>query len=584
VLARKWRPQQFSDIVGQSPIVRTLMNAINLKRIHQAYLFTGSRGIGKTSVARIFSQAIRCDGKRWKDDFLYSCAECPSCREIITGSGVDVIEIDGASNNGVDSIREIRENAKFLPSNGAWKIYIIDEVHMLTTAAFNALLKTLEEPPEHVIFIFATTEPHKIPATILSRCQRFDFRRVTVNQTEERLKKIAKAEEVDVEQSALTLLAKAAEGSMRDALSLFDQVIAFSGKKVTANNVRDGLGLIEGAVIFKIIEAVLKRNAVLAIAQIKEAYLAGQDLRVLSRHLIELLHSIILSKVGAADLDQMGYSVDEKESIAEFSSYRPLEELELIFQALNHAVEWIARSPQPRLILDVVLIKCAHAEALAPLSGSTPLSQTSQGACGENKSHSAGGFEFNSDNTSTKTLDVQIKTENKLETSQIETTQNIKTNLDTPKAEDAPTWLGFIENVRKIRPLLASILENGNRISLPTNNSSESRGDLIVTYKPTDTYFKEQLQSKVYHDQLLKICKDYFGYTIHLRVELKEGGESLAEKKERQKHQKEIDTKEAVKNNPLIKEAQSLFGGQMGPVEIKTSSKAFVEGGGGRGE
>src|SRR5271163_4831020 len=203
VLARKWRPAQFSDIVGQGHVVRTLVNAIRSERIHQAYLFTGSRGIGKTSIARIFAKAIRCEQTQTTKDWLTSCDKCSSCREITLGSGVDVIEIDGASNNGVEAVREIRENAKYLPSNGTRKIYIIDEVHMLTTAAFNALLKTLEEPPAHVIFIFATTEPHKIPATILSRCQRFHFRRVTNAQIQPHLAHICGLEKVDAEPGAL---------------------------------------------------------------------------------------------------------------------------------------------------------------------------------------------------------------------------------------------------------------------------------------------------------------------------------------------------------------------------------------------
>jgi len=189
-LARKWRPARFSDIVGQSAVVRTLMNAIHTGRVHHAYLLTGSRGIGKTSIARILSKTIRCQNTSWKNEFLFSCDECSSCKEISTGNSVDVIEIDGASNNGVDAIREIRESSKFLPSSGQKKIYIVDEVHMLTTAGFNALLKTLEEPPAHVLFILARTEPHKIPATILSRCQRFDLKRVTPAQVQSRLVEI----------------------------------------------------------------------------------------------------------------------------------------------------------------------------------------------------------------------------------------------------------------------------------------------------------------------------------------------------------------------------------------------------------
>ena len=390
VLARKWRPAQFADIVGQTPVVRTLMNAIHTNRLHQAYLFTGSRGIGKTSIARIIAKAIRCPEAKWDGTWLRCCDQCASCTEIARGNSVDVIEIDGASNNGVDHVREIRENAKFLPSAGSRKVYIIDEVHMLSTPAFNALLKTLEEPPPHVLFIMATTEPHKIPATILSRCQRFDLKRVSQAQIHDRLVEVLKAEGLDAEPGALSLVARAAEGGLRDALSLLDQVIAFSGKTVSVQSVRESIGLIESQLVMAILKQVLERNPVAAVESVQAAYRQGHDLKLLTRHLIEFLHGVILAKVGAPAQAAGEFSEGEWQELQQLCSLRELEELELIFQALHHGVEWIARSPQPKLVLDVLLIKCASAEALMATDGGVA-GPSGTGAAGSSVSGGAPG-------------------------------------------------------------------------------------------------------------------------------------------------------------------------------------------------
>ena len=241
-LYRKFRPSEFSDVKGQDHIVTTLKNQINADRIGHAYLFCGTRGTGKTTVAKIFAKAVNCerpvDGN--------PCGECASCRAIAAGTSMNVIEIDAASNNGVDNIREIRDEVAYSPTEGKYKVYIIDEVHMLSIGAFNALLKTLEEPPSYVIFILATTEAHKIPITILSRCQRYDFRRITVETIADRLRELTEKEQVEVEEKALTYIAKAADGSMRDALSLLDQCIAFYlGQKLTYDHVLDVLGAVD---------------------------------------------------------------------------------------------------------------------------------------------------------------------------------------------------------------------------------------------------------------------------------------------------------------------------------------------------
>ena len=234
VIARRWRPQQFDEIIGQEHVSKTLSNAIANERIAHSYIFTGPRGVGKTTTARILAKALNCE----KGPTATPCNDCASCKSITLGNSLDVLEIDGASNRGIDEIRNLRENIRYTPTQGKYKIYIIDEVHMLTKEAFNALLKTLEEPPEHALFIFATTEIHKVPATILSRCQRFDFRRIPLKTIMEHLQNICTQDKIDIEEEALLQIAKKADGSMRDSQSILDQIISYSGQRVTFDDVR----------------------------------------------------------------------------------------------------------------------------------------------------------------------------------------------------------------------------------------------------------------------------------------------------------------------------------------------------------
>jgi DNA polymerase-3 subunit gamma/tau len=536
VLARKWRPSQFADIVGQGHIVRTLMNAIRGNRLHQAYLFTGSRGIGKTSIARIFGKAIRCEQVKDTKDWLTSCDQCSSCKEITATTSVDVMEIDGASNNGVEAVREIRENAKFLPSVGKTKIYIVDEVHMLTTAAFNALLKTLEEPPPHVIFIFATTEPHKIPATILSRCQRFDFRRVNISQIQTRLEQVIQAEKISAEAGTLALIAKAAEGSMRDALSLLDQVIAFSGKKLTAESVRDSIGLIQSQVLLDILTAVLNRKPLDAIQCVDSVYQTGHDLRVLARNLVELLYGVILVKIGSPPSSE--FSEIEWTNLQSVAEYRSLEELELIFQVLHQGIEWIARSPQPKTVLNILLIKCAAAESLVEMS-QVP-------------------------NANAPTARPEVKIENK-----IETKVQIKTEAITTSSPKDGKWESFIVFVRKTRPLLASILEHGSNTKTP----KEAGQALTILFNKEETYDK-QLQNRVYTEQLGTLAKEFYGFAVRVQIETGDSSESIAAQKEKVIKDKEMSAKARVEAHPILKEAQALFGSELRNIETRNEPHA----------
>lgn len=276
-LYRKFRPSEFGDVKGQEHIVTTLQNQIKANRIGHAYLFCGTRGTGKTTAAKIFARAVNCehpvDGS--------PCGECAMCRSIAAGTSMNVIEIDAASNNGVDNIREIKEEVTYRPTEGRYKVYIIDEVHMLSSGAFNALLKTLEEPPEYVIFILATTEVHKIPVTIMSRCQHYDFRRISINTISDRLNELMEAERVEVEDKAIRYIAKAADGSMRDALSLLDQCIAFYlGQKLTYDNVLEVLGAVDTDVFSRLLRNIIRRNVPAVLDTVEELVMQGRDLRM----------------------------------------------------------------------------------------------------------------------------------------------------------------------------------------------------------------------------------------------------------------------------------------------------------------
>jgi DNA polymerase-3 subunit gamma/tau len=289
-LYRKYRPQNFTDVIGQQHIVQTLSNAIKHDRIGHAYLFTGPRGTGKTTMARIFAKAINCTNSKDGNP----CLECDNCKNIGEGKSLDVFEIDAASNTGVENIRELRENVKFPPSQAKYKVYIIDEVHMLSSGAFNALLKTLEEPPAHVIFILATTEIHKVPETIISRCQRFDFTRLSLEHIIEKLSLVAKREKVEVEKSALEMIAISAEGGMRDAESLFSQVLALEDKNITSKEVEEILGTTKRQHIEQMVEYVLQKDLSGAIAMVDQLSQDGYDLEVFHKALLNYLRQVML--------------------------------------------------------------------------------------------------------------------------------------------------------------------------------------------------------------------------------------------------------------------------------------------------
>ena len=368
VLALKWRPQNFDDVVGQKHVVTTLKSALESKRLAHAYLFSGPRGVGKTSTARILAKSLNCK----EGPSSHPCQKCASCLEINKGTSLDVIEIDGASNRGIDEIRALRENVKFSPVQGKFKIYIIDEVHMLTTEAFNALLKTLEEPPESVKFIFATTQPNKVLPTILSRCQRFDFRRIPVMEIITQLEKITHSEKISVDKDVLFSIARSSDGSLRDAESLLDQLASFSQDKVSLKDVVSVLGLVEQEVLFEITEKIIQKNPLGALDLFNRIINEGKDISVFLPNLIEHFRNLMLAKVTQADSQLIDLPQDICEKLLQQAHSFSLEEIFVIFNILVNTQEMTKRMDSLRIPLEIALVKLSHDKKGQPAVVSQP--------------------------------------------------------------------------------------------------------------------------------------------------------------------------------------------------------------------
>ncbi len=362
VLARKWRPQGFDDLIGQEPIIRVLKNSLEQGKIAHAYLFSGPRGVGKTSAARILAKALNC-----KDGPTSSpCGICTFCTSITDGSSLDVMEIDGASNNSVNDIRDLRERVKYVPSGGRYKVYIIDETHMLSDAAFNALLKTLEEPPPHVVFVLATTAPRKIPSTVLSRCQHLPFRRISSSLIRERLKKISDAEGINITGSATDMIARAADGSLRDSLTLLDQISSFSSE-ISESDIKDLLGITDFGLLSQLSLALIKgeREEILKITG--ELIEKGTDIRSFTRELIQFFRDMLVISVVTKPAEILDLSKEEMDSIRNILSKTSEDHLTLLLAELLKAEIDIRNASSPRLAFEMSLLKVSFLTGLKPV-------------------------------------------------------------------------------------------------------------------------------------------------------------------------------------------------------------------------
>ncbi len=478
-------------MVGQNHVAQTLLNAFKQNKVGHAYLFTGTRGVGKTSAARILAKALRCenpDSQVGGKNPGVPCDKCQSCLEINAGTSLDVLEIDGASNNGVENVREIRENIKFLPSRGKLKIYIIDEVHMLTGAAFNALLKTLEEPPPHITFVLATTEVQKIPATILSRCQRFDFKRVPMLLIQEHLGRLTELEGIKAENQALKMIARKAEGSIRDALSTLDQVLALSDKTLTAKGVSETLGILGTSFVIQILKYAFQDKPLEAAKLLQEAFESGTEMKLLAVELANTLRNAVFVKLDA-DKNLAEVGDEERTELNELTAHIPLETLQAAFKLTSSSIDEISRSPLPRAVLEMLLVRIASLSTLVSLN--ELLAKAKSGAVAPMPS-----FEKK------KSLESEP-------TPKSPAASNVPA---APRVERPFVWKEWVTFVIKNKPSLGTLLEHAVLLG-------QTEDKISIGFRKDQAFFQAQAQSKAGITALGNLIKDYLGRPLLLDIQ-----------------------------------------------------------------
>lgn len=540
VLARKWRPQTFEDVVGQEHVTRTLQNAIKSGRVAHAYLFTGARGVGKTSAARILAKALNCAS----GPTSVPCNTCESCREITGGSSMDVFEIDGASNTGVDDIRELRENLKFPPIKGRFRIYIIDEVHMLSTNAFNALLKTLEEPPSHVVFVFATTDPQKIPVTILSRCQEFDFKRIPALLIQERLRSISESEGIKISEKGLHVIAREADGGMRDAQSILDQVISFAGEDVSDEDVMKTLGVIDRDVLKEAAQGILERNPARCIELVERIYDYGYDVRLFYKNLLEYIRNLTVLKM----IKEPGRLIDLPDGeIAELKGLADgfsQEELQQLFAILSRGEDELKRSSSPRLSLEMTLIRMATLRPLIPISDLIErvegIEKGIVGAYGHTPKKMDVGAQHAVPLQDQRTEFVSEQ----IPSYEHEEVKEKKAGATIELEEPGDTWKGFLQFVQRKRPSLASLLGHGRLMELIES------GMKIGFDK--GSFYLSTMDEKDNRAALGELLKEYLGRDMGITII------PVASEVKVQERVEKVQPK-----HPIVEEALKVFGGRI---------------------
>ncbi|RJP60691.1 MAG: DNA polymerase III subunit gamma/tau [Deltaproteobacteria bacterium] len=559
VLARKWRPQLFEDVVGQKHVTKTLQNAIVGNRVPHALLFTGTKGVGKTSVARILAKALNCqDGPT-----PGPCNRCQFCKDISAGVSIDVLEIDGASNTGVDDVRELRENVRYLPSKGSHKVYIIDEVHMLSNSAFNALLKTLEEPPEHVVFIFATTEPHKIPPTILSRCQRYDFKRIPARDILAHLKLIVSDEKVQISDKGLALIAREAEGSMRDAQSILDQAISFAGRDVSYDEIVEILGIIDRKLFYETSLSIIERKPQRCLDIIEDVYNYGYDIKEFYKGLLEQFRNLVVAKVTENPSRLIDLPDSEIEDLATQGALVGIGEIQQLFSILANSEEEIIRSNNPRLVMEMTLVRMAHTRPLLSIDDILcKIDNLERKLLNLNNEGNAAAYmplekpQFSNPSSQTAAITEIEHLEDTDDTQPSEAESGIKGG-DTKE-----TWLNLIGFVRKKRPLLAAILELGQLI-----NMDDGKIDIGLE---KNSVFMDSINEPQNKKDLADIFREFFQREMALNISVMvPNSDSASIAKKNSKGSDEVrKLRDEALNNPIVHDAINIFGGKV--IEIKT--------------
>jgi len=565
VLARKWRPQQFDEVIGQGHVTTTLKNAIAMDRVAHAYLFTGPRGIGKTSLARILAKAINCA----KGPGPSPCDRCPSCKGIMAGNSMDVLEIDGASNRGIDQIRELRENVKFAPSSSRYKVYIIDEVHQITSDAFNALLKTLEEPPPHVKFFFATTEPHRVPGTILSRCQRFDLRSISPAEIVERLSVIAKAEKIKIDQGACYAIGRYAHGSMRDAVSILDQLVSFSDGAIDEEKVIAMLGLVRESVLRDMSEALLGGDCRRGLELIAAVAAEGKDLPLFLADWISYLRGIMLVLVRGEREGIEDVSPEAGKAIVEQSKKTSMDRMLYVLDLLARAEQQMQRAQSPRILFELAFMKAATTRDMTPLAEILkrlaemekriavggrvagphrdtpgPGAGPAPGGVGSRGAGEAAGGKPPAGRAAPPLKDA---------------TQAMRRDDPDPSAGAAvlarvqEVWHEVLDRVARVRPVLKSYLVNG----IP---ASCEDGVLTVEFGKEHSYHRDTVDDPRDKQLVRSALCDSIGADINVKFEVKTG---TPEKEKAEPPPAPAEEIQSIKKNPLIQSALEMFQAQV---------------------
>jgi len=553
VFARKYRPQVFEDVIGQDHVTRTLQNAIDADRVPHALLFAGPRGVGKTSAARILAKALNCAGGPKPTP----CGTCDTCREIASGVSMDVIEIDGASNRGINEIRELRENVKYAPAGSRYKIFIIDEVHMLTPEAFNALLKTLEEPPGHVVFIFATTEPNRIPMTILSRCQRFDFRRIPLTAIVRRLEEIVDQEKIIISKDNLLVIARESEGSMRDAQSLLDQVISFAGNEVGDNDLGEVLGVIDRQLLYDVSDAIAKRDAGTCLEILDGVEQQGHDLREFSRELLQHFRNLIVARIAKNPEKLLDLPKHEVDELIKQSENKDLAHIQQCFTSLLQSEGTLSHSAFPKLILETTLIKMVDIEPVIPIDEVLHRLEVLEESLSRGGQTPSGGPGVHSGESHKPPVPQKPQEpappSNSAENNDV---NQASEDNEAHKADREATWENLLASTNRKKPPLGALLSQGYLIHCDDEH-------IEIGFKG-GSFSYDKIREKTNQTVLAGICQSLFNRDMRISFTLVEGAPTNTHAaKKRKETDRDRRIRKELLENPVVRDALDVFQGEI---------------------